>query len=34
MAAQRLTVDALAIDVDGDRSFAGDVCVAARVFAA
>ena len=34
MAAQRLTIDALAIDVDGDRSFADDVCVGARVFAA
>jgi uncharacterized protein (TIGR03083 family) len=34
MAAQRLTLDALAIDVDGDRSFADDVCVGARVFAA
>ena len=34
MAAQRLALDALAIDVDGDRSFADDVCVGARVFAA
>jgi uncharacterized protein (TIGR03083 family) len=34
MAAQRLSIDALAIDVDGDRSFAGDVCVGAQVFAA
>jgi hypothetical protein len=34
MAAQRLSIDALAIDVDGDRSFADDVCVGARVFAA
>ena len=34
MAAHRLSVEALAMDVDGDRSFAGDVCVAARVFAA
>ncbi|MEO5838267.1 MAG: maleylpyruvate isomerase family mycothiol-dependent enzyme [Acidimicrobiales bacterium] len=34
MAAQRLSIDALAIDVDGDRSFADDVCVGAQVFAA
>ena len=34
MAASRLALDALALDVDGDRSFANDVCVAARVFAA
>ena len=34
MAAHRLTVDALALDVDGDRSFAHDVCIGARVFAA
>ncbi|MEO8693392.1 MAG: maleylpyruvate isomerase family mycothiol-dependent enzyme [Acidimicrobiales bacterium] len=34
MAAQRLSIEALAIDVDGDRSFAEDVCVGARVFAA
>jgi uncharacterized protein (TIGR03083 family) len=34
MAAHRLSIDALAIDVDGDRSFADDVCVGARVFAA
>jgi uncharacterized protein (TIGR03083 family) len=34
MAAHRLAVEALALDVDGDRSFADDVCVGARVFAA
>jgi uncharacterized protein (TIGR03083 family) len=34
MAAQRLSIDALAIDVDGDRAFADDVCVGAQVFAA
>jgi uncharacterized protein (TIGR03083 family) len=34
MAAQRLSIDALAIDVEGDRSFADDVCVGAQVFAA
>jgi len=34
MVAQRVTLDALEMDVDGDRSFADDVCVGARVFAA
>jgi hypothetical protein len=34
MAAQRLSIDALAIDVEGDRSFADDVCIGAQVFAA
>jgi hypothetical protein len=34
MAAQRVAVDDLAIDVDGDRAFAADVCRGARVFAA
>ena len=34
MAAQRLTIDALALDVEGDRSFADDVCIGAQVFAA
>ena len=34
MAAHRLTIDELAIDVDGDRDFANDVCAGARVFAA
>jgi len=34
MVAQRVTLDALDMDVDGDRSFADDVCVGAQVFAA
>jgi uncharacterized protein (TIGR03083 family) len=34
MSAQRLAIDELAIDVDGDRSFALDVCRGAQVFAA
>jgi uncharacterized protein (TIGR03083 family) len=34
MAAQRLSIDALAIDVDGDRAFAVDVCAGAQIFAA
>jgi uncharacterized protein (TIGR03083 family) len=34
MAAQRLPIDELPIDVDGDRAFAADVCAGAQVFAA
>jgi uncharacterized protein (TIGR03083 family) len=34
MAAQRLSVDELAIDIDGDPTFAADVCRGAQVFAA